>query len=111
LFAGGGPVVQRHLAADEPELLRDVRAGARRVELQLVAHRPAEEGEDRLAPQTAEQIVEREVDAADRVEHDAAAAVEERRAVHLIPDALDVGDGPTLEEAREVLLDDPRADL
>ena len=76
--------------------------GPGRVEGELVADRAAEQVVDRLLADPAEQVPQREVDAGDRVEHDALAAVEERREVHLVPHLLDVGDQLALEEAGQV---------
>ena len=85
--------------------------GAGGVEDELVAHRAAEQVVDRLLPHLAEEVPQREVDAADGVQDDPLAPVVQRGQVHLVPDLLDVGDQLALDEPGEVLLDDPGAEL
>ena len=104
-------VVQGHLAADETHLLRQIGPGAGGVEGELVADRAAEQVVDRLLPDSAEQVVQGEVDGADDVEHQPFATVEEGGPPHLVPDLLDVGDQRALEETGQVPLDDPGSGL
>src|SRR5674476_203644 len=87
VLALGRAVVQWHLAADEAELLHG------------------------LLPDLAEQVIEGEVNSTDGVEDDPLAAIEKSREVHLVPDALNIGHQCALQEARQVLLDDPGTDL
>ena len=103
--------MQGHLAADEAERLGGIRPRAGGVELQFVADRPAEQRMDGFAPHLGQQVPQGEVDAGDRVQHHALAAVELGGEVHLVPHRLDVGDRPPLDEPGEVLLDDESTDL
>jgi len=111
LLALGRAVVQWHLAADEAEPFRVVRPSPGGVELQLISDWAAEELVHGLLPDLAEQVIEGEVNSADGVEDDPLAAIEKGREVHLVPDALNIGHQRALQEARQVLLDDPGTDL
>ncbi|MNE13287.1 hypothetical protein D3C80_1061170 [compost metagenome] len=99
-------MVQGHLAADEAQFLGFVGARAGGVEGQLVAHRPAQHGEDRLLTQAAQQVPQRQIDAGDGVHHQTLAAVILGREIHLVPDLLDLGRIAPFQEAGQVLLDD-----
>jgi len=85
LEVGGQPrlslrraVLQRHLAAQEPQLLGHVWASTGGVKHELVAHRAPEQCVDRLLTDLPEQVPQRQIDPADRVEDDALAAIVER---------------------------------
>jgi hypothetical protein len=107
LIALGRAVDQDHLAADEAELLGEIRARPCRVELDRVPHGAADHRVHRLVAKPAEQVPEREVDRGDRVQDEPLPPVEERRSPELIPDELDLVRALALDEAREVILDEP----
>ncbi len=110
-FAFRRTVMQRQLAADETELLRDVRARTGCVEHELVPDRTAEHLIHRLTTELAEQVPQGEVDAGDRIHHQALAAVVLCRKVHLVPDFFDLRRIPTFQKASEMLFDNERSGL
>ena len=60
-------MLQGQLAADEAELLGEIRTRTGRVEDQLVLDGAAEQGVDRLLADLAEQVVQREIDSAQQL--------------------------------------------
>ena len=80
---------ERGLGGERVEVLASRRASSRRP-----AARPQPAAEQRRRPgrrAASEQVPERDVDCADRVEHDAAPADVQRRAVHRLPRERDLG--------------------
>src|SRR5260370_18049319 len=60
--------------------------------------------EHRLLANFREQIPQREIDARDRIQHDAFAPVIERGEIHLVPHLLDVGHTLPFEKPRQMFL-------
>ena len=82
--------MQRQFSADESQLLCDVRTGARGIKDQFVPNRAPEKMIDRLLSQLSQQVLQRKVHAADCIQRQALAPIEERRQKHLLPDLLDL---------------------
>ena len=104
-------MVQRHLAADEPHLLGQVGPRPGGIELQLVAHRPAQQLVHRLLAQPAQQIPQRQIDAGDGVDHQTLATVILSRKIHLVPDLLDLAGIAPFQEPRQMLFHDEAGGL
>ena len=92
----------------KPSSLREVRARAGGIELDLVPDGAADQRVHGLVTEPAEQVPEGEIDGRDRVQDEPLAPVEHRRAPHLVPAELELVRALALDEAGEVLLDEPR---
>ncbi len=98
--------MQGHLAADEAHLLGQVGPRPGGVELQFVAHRPAQQLMHRLLAQFSQQVPQRQVDAGDGVDDQPLAAIILGGKIHLVPDLLDLGRIAPFQETGQVFFDD-----
>ena len=105
--AVGGAVRQRHLAAPEAHALGLRGQGPGAVEAQLRLGPAADQLVDRLLPDLADQVPQRQVDHADGGQRQPLAAVEHAGAEHLVPQQVQVARVGADQEAAEMLLDQP----
>ena len=101
-------VRQRYLGAPEPEGLDRVGRWSGAIKADRLARLAADEIVDRLLPNLAEQVPEREVDGADRHDRQTLAAIGQRGAEQLVPDLVDVPAVFADEKPAEVIGDQPR---
>ena len=87
----GGEVLVAQRGHRGCDLVGRVRHQHRRVRADAVPHGRAEQLVDGLAERLALDVPERDVETADRVDRDPAATEVDEAAVHLVPQALDIG--------------------
>ena len=106
------PPVGGHFAADKAHLLRQVRTRAGGIELDFVAHCPAQQFVDRQANHFPEQIPQRQVDTGDGIHHQAAGSRVVKGGVkHLVMDQFDIADAFAFDKAVEMFFHDKAAHL
>ena len=103
-------VDQRHLAPNEPQLLRQIGPWPGGVEDQLIAHFAAKELPDRFLPHLPQQIPQGQINAGNDVQDDPAPAIEQRPVEHLVPDRRDVIDALPFDKTGQMRLGNPGPD-
>ena len=100
----------RHFAANKAHLFRQVRTRPGGVELNFIAHRAAQQFVNRQPNHFAEQIPQRQVDAGNRIHHQAAGSgVVQGGVKHLVMDQFDIAAAFAFDKAVEVFFHDKAA--
>lgn len=100
-------VWQRNLPSPKPQPFCLPWKRSRRVQAQKLLRSPPDHLIHGLAPNLAQQIPQRKVDTRDGCDRETLTPVEQRRAVHLVPQHVCVARVCAQQEAREVLVHEP----